>query len=155
VRKPKQVTIRHGRSETGEHIVLVPLASRKPFARMWAHDFQRLMERGLSPSWSLSNKNFVMVWLPAAKRQASVARILLDAGAGQIVWYLDGDCTNLCRDNLALLPSRKATNRDSRYARPIDGRTHGETLEHDFSEFDFSALAPQEVSIAHQSSHKP
>lgn len=65
-------------------------------------DFQSLMGMGLSVSWRISSGYVVAPSSNALGGYVSVARVLTDAGPGQIVRYIDGDRFNLRRSNLAL-----------------------------------------------------
>ena len=65
-------------------------------------DFSFLMKLGLSVARRIGSGYVVAPSSKSPSGYVSVARVLTDAGPGQIVRYLDGDRFNLRRSNLAL-----------------------------------------------------
>lgn len=118
----------HTMDRDGRAIVLVPLANHAQPARLFAEDFDRLMEGGVGHLWTL-NSNGQGNWYVRACSSTvfdnivTVARLIADAGRGQCVRYADGNRLNLRADNLSidrgfakqrpalvLLPSTEAPN---------------------------------------------
>jgi hypothetical protein len=94
-----------GADADGRAVVAVPLANEAGTAIVDAGDYDRLEALGLSPSWYLNGADRSRCYVRAAindgrGNNVAVARIIVDAGPGQIVRYRDGDTTNLRRDNL-------------------------------------------------------
>jgi hypothetical protein len=80
-----------------DNLVTVPLSNSNRTVTLDAVDFESLMAKGISPRWKLSQAGKVMVG-----NNHTVARLILDAGKGFRVRYLDNDPTNLRRTNLIL-----------------------------------------------------
>jgi hypothetical protein len=78
-------------------------------------DWTFLMRLGMSPTLSTGQYGYVRSPCYLAPGcHVSVARVLLDAGEGQLVTYKDHDKLNMRRDNLALKPG-PAKHRDRLY----------------------------------------
>ncbi len=94
-------------------------------AELWKDDYKFLTEKlRLNPNWSSPSNRRNVLALSITPSKVSVARCLLDADAGQIVRYKDGNCLNLRRENLLLLEGdkRAGKRRDRnfiRYAMPV------------------------------------
>lgn len=90
----------------GKTVMHVPLAHRDRPARIFADDLQLLIDAGVSPRWCLSsngsNSSYVRAARKGVRGKITIARVLLNAGPGRKVCYLDCDTTNLRRDNLRL-----------------------------------------------------
>jgi hypothetical protein len=74
---------------------------------MLAADWQEWCRLRLPTRWTLNAAGNGHAYVRAARTRATghlftPARVLLEAGRGQIVRYRDGDTTNLRRDNLYL-----------------------------------------------------
>lgn len=86
------------------NIAYVPLGKdgKHGEAKIFLEDYQRLMEKGISPNWfAHSPKGYVSVFIKHIPR--SIARLLLDVPRAMVVKYKDGDITNLLRDNLVVV----------------------------------------------------
>ena len=91
----------------GREIVLVPLANHNEPAKLFTEDWDRLMRAKISPHWTLNGANgfpYVRCGVRRAGRLDTVARLILRAGAGQVVGYCSEDRLNLRRDNLRIKP---------------------------------------------------
>ncbi len=89
----------------GNAIVLVPLANHASPAKLFADDFDRLMTDGYSDQWTLNTAKGGYSYVRVANSQVagcleSVARLVTNAGRGQVVRYRDGNRLNLRQDNL-------------------------------------------------------
>lgn len=96
-------------------IALVPLGRSDLKAEMWRDDYDFLVKLGLSPNWS-SYRNVTGNYVTASavdtpSKHVLVARVLMDAGAGQVVRYADGNPLNLRRGNLRLVANGKGKTR--------------------------------------------
>jgi hypothetical protein len=108
----KTVTVRHTYDEDGQDIILVPLA-RGGEATLYQTDFNALLDLGISLSWNRLPNGYVVA--PAAKAPGNsiqVARVIVDAGPGERLKYVNGDLTDLRSKNLCLLSAKGATRRD-------------------------------------------
>lgn len=77
-------------------------------AELWKEDYDFLTkELRLNPNWTSPYNRKNVLALAITNSKVSVARCLLDADAGQIVRYKDGNCLNLRRENLLLLEGDK------------------------------------------------
>ncbi len=91
-------------------LCLVPLGRTAKKAIIEPKSYALLRKLGLSPKWFATERGNVVASARGTKVQ--VARVLLDANAGQEVRYLDGNPLNLTTSNLDLVASKKATKRD-------------------------------------------
>lgn len=83
-----------------------------------ADDIELLISLGLSFSWQLLPTGHVQAPCSRSPRNwVLVARVLLDADSNTEVAYKDGNKSNLRRQNLLLLPSRRSQHRDRSYLR--------------------------------------
>ena len=114
------VKVRCGRDAESREIIYVPLRN-KGEAILYREDFDRLLELGLSLSWNRLPNGYVTA--PAYKAHGNsiqVARVIVDAGPGEQVKYVNGDLTDLRSSNLCLLKGGGASRRDRDFisARP-------------------------------------
>ncbi len=92
----------------GPGVVHVPLANANEPAIIDSDAFDKLTAAGVSLCWTLNtagDRQHRYVRAPASGVTGglvTVARIVMDAGPGQIVRYRDGDPLNLTRSNLYL-----------------------------------------------------
>jgi len=121
----------------GRELALVPLGrwASKGHAVIYTDDLTMLENLGLSLVWNRNSLSGT-VFAPAAKASGGnvqVARVLLDLGEGQIVRYLNGDPTDLRRENLSVVDGN-AVRRDRDFLTPKDRRRPwGPPVEHEFS----------------------
>lgn len=117
--KPREITIKE---EGGRSLALIPLGKHHEhqpayFAEMWKDDYDFLCRLGLSPNWNRYRQtgqgNFYVTAAATSMpgNKILVARVLLDANAGEVVRYVDGNPLNLRRENLRLVQSAKAKTR--------------------------------------------
>lgn len=109
----------------GKQIAVVTTRNGKKI-ELYLEDYEYLMGLGLSPAWNLSPKGYVSAPAYRAKGgQIGVARVLLDAGPGDLVRYYDGNPSNLRRENLSLAAGVGwSTRRDRDFLTPKN-RKHG------------------------------
>lgn len=99
--KPRPITVSEVHSFGVRDVVQVPLGrSGSEGAKVDQRDWDELRSLGVSPNWSLSNGS-VVAGGPGRSR-VYVARVLMDAKAGERVEYQDGNPLNLCRSNLSV-----------------------------------------------------
>src|SRR2546425_2774895 len=82
-----------------DDVVKVKLANSKVKATVDRADYEELMQLGVSPRWIFAQGQ---VCVTQKRRPVSVARMILDAGEGHKVRFLDQNQLNLRRSNLAL-----------------------------------------------------
>lgn len=133
MRKPKTTlsriahTVIHTTDENGEPIARVPLArGRQGWATLYEEDLRLLETLGLSMCWFTLAKGHVAASAYKAKgKLLLVARVLLDAPAGQNVGYVNGDKSDLRRDNLKLSThGRKSSQRARESITPFAEKTN-------------------------------
>lgn len=95
-------------TEDGKEIAYVTLGGKHGIrAELYKEDFDFLVKLGLSPNWACYQGGQGFYVTAAAKDTPSnrvlVARVLMDAAAGQIVRYRDSNPLNLRKDNLVLV----------------------------------------------------
>jgi len=91
-------------------ITRVPLSNRKgKYVKLNTKDYERLKAAGVSMVWFLNSNGSGRDYVRVAHHGnlSTVARLILGDPSRQMVNYLDGDRTNLCRSNLKLGASRK------------------------------------------------
>ncbi len=96
-------------------LALVPLDNEgRNHAVMYKEDYVYLTELlGLSCTWRMHPNGYVMAPAYLAKGgSVTVARVLMDTGAGETIRYMDGDKLNLRRDNLYVIEGGNSTRRD-------------------------------------------
>lgn len=109
----------HLQKQTSPQITQVPLSNRLgQFAKINTEDYKRLMALGVSQYWMLNSNGSGNEYVRVKYRGnlSTVARLILGNPSRQMVTYLDGDRTNLCRDNLLLGKSGKKYGRN--YTQP-------------------------------------
>src|SRR5258706_12113873 len=101
-------------------IVLVPLSDLEEpeCATLFLEDYQRLMDGGVSDVWYQNKDKSVVIWGKLIKRALLVSRLIMDARAGEIVKYRDGDALNLRSSNLYKALSNVSKIRDWDYVSP-------------------------------------
>lgn len=109
----------------GSRIVArVPLGrSGEHKAEIYKEDYDFLVKLGLSGNWNALRASLGLFYVVAsaykvASNKTLVARILLDADAGQSVQYVDKNPLNLRRENLRLVPHGNALSRARNFIRP-------------------------------------
>lgn len=131
-RKPRAATFET--TADGKLLALVPLAGDRGTARLDAEDYHRLRAAGVSDQWTLNanSKGTLYVRCPMHGKPgdlATVARLIVNAPAGRIVRYRNGDRLDLQRRNLCVErdPNRTRTGRRSSPekapARPVEARS--------------------------------
>lgn len=103
--------------------VKVPLGpgGNKGTASIASEDYSLLIELGLSESWNLSPRGYVIA--PCCRASGSsvlVARVLMDCGPGQNIIYLDRNRKNLLRSNLAVKRNGYALSRPRDFLKRAD-----------------------------------
>ncbi len=95
----------------GRHCVRVPLAGDRGHAELYAEDMEALTTAGTSLRWSFNSSGNGYAYVKAAthNNMRTVARLLMQAGPGEQVDYLDGNPRNLRRDNLRTTRGGRAT----------------------------------------------
>jgi hypothetical protein len=101
-----------------KEIALVPLGrgGKHGTASLYHDDYKLLKKLGISGNWTLIAGKYVGVTVKSRNNEY-VARLILDA-KDQAVKYLDGDATNLRRDNLTLV-KREFGNKEARSGIPV------------------------------------
>ncbi|MDQ0997025.1 hypothetical protein QFZ34_002207 [Phyllobacterium ifriqiyense] len=83
-----------------QYVVCVPLGrSGNQEAAINREDYDELLSLGVSPNWQICSSS---VASRGIGHKVLVARVLMDAKAGQRVRYTDGNPLNLRRSNLSL-----------------------------------------------------
>jgi hypothetical protein len=111
--------------ENGLELVAVPLGRASSYeAIIEKSDWEFVRKLGLSGNWSAVPSGYGNPYVAASgssknslRRKVLVARVLLDASTGTSVRFRDGNPLNLRRDNLLLVRSRIALNRDRDWLR--------------------------------------
>jgi hypothetical protein len=104
----KRRTITDRRDEKGKKIVLVPLSDKangRHTAIVYEKDWDELIALGLSPRWRFKiDGKFrrVTVWNTGAHREVEVARLIVAAGPGQGIVYVNNNPLDLRTGNLGL-----------------------------------------------------
>lgn len=92
--------------ENDKELCIVPLGPRQhKVAMIYKEDYDFLMKLGVSQAWNTLNKGAYVYAASFERGKASpvmIGRILMNAKEGQHVKYLDGDPTNLRRENMRL-----------------------------------------------------
>jgi|GEM_PF-1580426 len=110
----------HTKDEEGRPVVAVPLGprGRHGYAVLYEEDFSLLEYLGVSPNWNINGGGYVICnasGAPGGKVQ--VARVLLDAGQGQQVTFINHNKADLRRNNLRLVEGY-AQRRDREFIKP-------------------------------------
>jgi hypothetical protein len=91
-----RIEIKHDLDADGlTPIVLVPLVNSTQRVVLYETDFDALIEKGLYPLWRLSSGKVL-----ERGSQIAVARLVVDAKAGEKIYLKDGDPCNLRRTNI-------------------------------------------------------
>lgn len=104
--------------QNGTTCVQLPLANNQGHAELYADDLAALVSCGVSTNWTLNYPSltrsggrdcYVQCHVPTSYRNKNgnwtaqvVARLIMQAGAGERVRYVDRNTLNLRRDNLYL-----------------------------------------------------
>jgi hypothetical protein len=111
--KPRPIEVA---DEGGRALARVPLGRNNKYepqryVEIWKDDFDFLVKLGLSPNWACyrvkDNRYVTAATRNIERSRALVARVLLDANAGEIIRYVDGNTLNLRRENLRLVESKR------------------------------------------------
>jgi hypothetical protein len=110
-------------------IKLIPLGRKADqFAEIEQSDFDFLIKLGVSPRWNVDAKGHPTVSASRASgARVTVARVLMDAGPGQMVKHTDGNPRNLRRGNLQLVEGGSAIRRDRALLTPENLRRRKRT----------------------------
>jgi hypothetical protein len=102
--------------ENGRKILIMPVSnSPRKKIKITEDDYNELAELGVGLPWLWALNQ---VWVRCGGRNLAVARLLLDAGKGEVISYLDQDTRNLVRSNLVRGPGNgKYRTRDRIVAR--------------------------------------
>lgn len=105
----------------GRLLARVPLGRHNKFSppryvEIWKDDYDFLVKLGLSPNWSSYRVGGNGYYVTASasdtpSHRVLVARVLMDANAGEIVRYVDGNPLNLRRENLRLVSHKRGKSR--------------------------------------------
>ncbi len=96
----------------GKTIYHIRLGRGDKTARIYKEDYEELMGLGVSELWCEGALNYVSCYCKGAPgNRIIIARALMDAGDKETVRYIDGDKTNLLKDNLVKMRDPKATRR--------------------------------------------
>lgn len=94
----------------GQRLAHVAMANTDQRATLYAEDLEHLLAAGFSAHWCWARTNprfrYVLACArtPAGKRRSiTIARLIAGAGKGRVVEYIDGDRSNLRRDNLRIV----------------------------------------------------
>jgi hypothetical protein len=82
-------------------LVAVPVKTVKSKFVLYADDFNDLMALGVSPHWHFYHNQAIV---RNDGKEISIARLIRDARANQIVLARDGNPFNLRRENLVIAP---------------------------------------------------
>jgi hypothetical protein len=98
---------------SGRRVAFISLGSNSDrVCVLYLDDYISLIELGVSTNWSCTKPGNAVAFNSIDMKPLGIARILLDAKAGQAVRYLDGNPLNLRRENLSLVPDGKAKSCD-------------------------------------------
>ncbi|MBA2077048.1 hypothetical protein [Rhodanobacter sp. PCA2] len=110
MKKKQQAPTTYTTDADGQRLAHVAMANTDQRATLYAEDLDRLLVAGWSQHWSWCKTNprfrYVLAYArtPAGKqRSITIARLIAGAGKGQVVEYIDGDRSNLRRDNLRIV----------------------------------------------------
>jgi hypothetical protein len=98
---------------SGRRIAHVSLSGTQDRCKLLAEDLERILSEGYSPWWSSTSTGgrhrYVLVKAANPRkreRSLTVARLVMEAGKGQVVKYADGDRLNLLPENLLVRKGR-------------------------------------------------
>lgn len=103
--------------ENDKEVFHIPLGKSGKYAAVYKEDYDYLIGLGLSGTWNNSIQGYVDASSKGTRLR--VARVLMDAKESQTVRYVDGDITNLRRDNLVIMRDLKAKRRDRDFLRKV------------------------------------
>lgn len=98
--KQKIIEIENFR-EGKRKLVAVPVKTVKSKFVLYTDDFNDLMALGVSPHWHFYHNQAIV---RSGGKEISIARLIRDARANQIVLARDGNPFNLRRENLVIAP---------------------------------------------------
>jgi hypothetical protein len=95
-------------------IVLVPLkdGDNPPYAILNQADWDTLMDLYCSEIWNINSDGNVCLWASIAKRQVTVARLIMDAGPGEQIYHKNRNKLDLRKTNLVFHTSDRASRRE-------------------------------------------
>jgi hypothetical protein len=104
-----------------QKLVLIPVNDddNPPYAIVEEFDYAMLSHLGCSDYWSLNRYGEAMVWGSKRKQRIFVKRLIVDAGPGQRVAFINANRLDLRRSNLVISFSDRAKYRDRDYIRPM------------------------------------
>jgi hypothetical protein len=103
MRQPRTIEVTHFKNPNDKkNLVQVPLDQSDRPAILYEDDFALLMDMGVSPRWSYNAATMGHVKCYCGGKALSIARILVDAGKGERIQFLNCDRTDLRRDNLVI-----------------------------------------------------
>lgn len=94
-------------------VCVVPLSNQSE-AILDKESMDFLMKLGLSSSWCVNGGIITTAGRLSSNRHVSVARVIMDAGPNEVVYYRDKNRTNLRLSNL-YIKKGKASKRDRLY----------------------------------------
>lgn len=106
------------RDEHGQPIAVITLANGTT-ARLDLIDWESLLQRGVSPNWTLNSVGGGFAYVRAktpGQRAVMIAREITGAQPRQIAGYRNGDRTDLRRSNLTLTTGGRAKAFEERVA---------------------------------------
>jgi hypothetical protein len=89
----------------GRKVVLVGLSDGHCQARLMTEDWELLVAQDAHTGWCLNSTGNGHAYVRCGRERfhgslETVARLIMEAGPGDVVRYRDGNRLNLCRDNL-------------------------------------------------------
>lgn len=125
MKKMQQAAPEYTTDTDGQELAHIALANTDQRATLYAEDFRQLMVEGWSRHWTLANTGGRFEYVLANvrgpmnnPRTVPVARLIAQAAKGRRVTYIDGDRTNLRRDNLRIVKGGGLTKAHASALRP-------------------------------------
>src|SRR5258708_4416245 len=105
-KKRPKTAVFHLHDDDGTQLVKVSLKESPNFVTLNENDFHELLSLGIRPDWTYNfHSRYVVVVRPNSWKNAiPVARIIMDAGRGESVKYLNNNTLDLRRKNLIIAP---------------------------------------------------
>jgi hypothetical protein len=104
--------------EKNNTVYHIPLGKSGNYAAIYKEDYDYLIQLEVSKTWNDGTLGYVTAYCKSIPgTRVAIARVLMDAGEGETVRYLDGDRTNLRRNNLIKMKDCRAKRRDRDYLR--------------------------------------
>lgn len=106
--------VRHFFDSHNRALVALPLTNRDREAILWADDFAAIRALGVSCKWfinEVAGKYAYVRCKPPGQNTTTVAKLIMQPALDQHVDHLDGDATNLRRENLVFGIGRRCTAR--------------------------------------------